>query len=481
MIIRENKICLGLVSEVSESFINQAKLCISSFRRNAGKLKNIPIVFVTNNNPLSEDDRDFFIKHFSPIEFIVKKRIDIIPPASKFNILDAIDTNSYDIMIFMDCDTVVLRELDDMLIPLINDECDFLCRMGGKTDRSCFLDIKNTLNFLGMADLPDEIPKFNSGVFAFRNNVSKIIGETAKNILPKILNKNHLENMWMGEQCAFALSVTMENIKWKYLDEIYNSWGNLEDIRILHCFKSRYKFNRNDMFRDFNNWKNGYGEIIGERLLLAEIESYLTDFPQKEVKKYSGNCAMMCIPKNACVSVSNFTKENNIKNYPHHRGDNKNPERIKMLHSHDMIFCILRNPIDRVMSAYYYLSNGGRNAYDEKDWERYCSKYENIEDFILNGLETAKNEQIHFHSQQSWLVDSNGNVPLERIEFLKFESLDDDLRTFSEKYGFKYSTLKHENESDKQFNVLSEKSLNKIRELYSEDYELYRINFDTSG
>jgi hypothetical protein len=197
------------------------------------------------------------------------------------------------------------------------------------------------------------------------------------------------------------------------------------------------------------------------------------------MKKYSGNCAMMCIPKNACISLSLFTNENNIKNYPHNRGDNKNPERVKRLHSHDMIFCVLRNPMDRVISAYYYLYNGGRNAYDKRDWEKYCSKYENIEEFILNGMEVAKNEQIHFHSQESWLMDSCGKVPIENIEFLRFESLNDDLKKFSEKYGFKYSTVEHKNKSNKKSNILSEKSLNKIRELYQEDYELYRINFDT--
>jgi hypothetical protein len=305
---QNNKICLGLVSEITESFINQAKLCISSFRRNAGKMKNIPIIFVTNNKPLTDDDRDFFIKHFSPIEFIVKKRIDIIPPASKFNILDAVDSGSYDVMIYMDCDTVVLRELDDMLTPLLTGDCDFLCRRGGDTDRSCFLDIKNTLNCLGFVDHPEELPKFNTGVFAFRSNISEIVGKTAKDILPKILNKNHLQSMWMGEQCAFALAVIMENIKWAYLDEIYNSWGNLDNIRILHCFKSRYKFNRTDMFRDFNNWRNNYGEIIGERLLIEEIEKFIKDFVKK-TPVYVIYVEELQYRKNA---ILNSAKENNV-------------------------------------------------------------------------------------------------------------------------------------------------------------------------
>jgi len=29
------------------------------------------------------------------------------------------------------------------------------------------------------------------------------------------------------------------------------------------------------MFRDFNNWRNNYGEIIGERLLIEEIEKFI--------------------------------------------------------------------------------------------------------------------------------------------------------------------------------------------------------------
>ena len=280
--IKEPKIFLGIVSETSEKFINQVKLCISSFRRNAGNIKNIPIVIVTNNTSLEENDRKFFENNFSPIIFTTKPRINIIPPASKLNIFESLEMNSYDIILYMDCDTVVLRPLDGMLSPILNDECDFLCRRGGNSDRGCFVDIENTINFLNCGDskcfVSEERPKFNTGVFAFRNTIADKLKKSSNRILPMILNREHIRSNWMGEQCSIALSCVENDIRVSYLDEIYNSWGNLEDIRILHCFKSRYKFDRKNMFENFDEWKNNYGSIIGEKLLIEEIEKFIKDF-----------------------------------------------------------------------------------------------------------------------------------------------------------------------------------------------------------
>jgi hypothetical protein len=255
---------------------------LSSFRRNAGSLKDIPIVFITNDHPLKDKDEKFFKEHFSPITFVVKPRIKIIPPASKLNIFESLEMDSYDIMLFMDCDTVVLRPLDDMLSPILNDECDFLCRRGGDSDRGCFVDIENTINFLNCGDskcfVNEERPKFNTGVFAFRNTIADKLKKSSNRILPIILNREHIRSNWMGEQCSIALSCIENDIRVSYLDEIYNSWGNLEDIRILHCFKSRYKFDRKNMFENLDEWKNNYGSIIGEKLLIEEIEKFIKDF-----------------------------------------------------------------------------------------------------------------------------------------------------------------------------------------------------------
>jgi hypothetical protein len=279
-----NKITLVLISENNTEFINQSKLCLFSFRQNAGKIKDIPIIFITNENPLSDENKIFFETNFNPIKFVVGKNVIKRPlHAAKWQVFDAVLENESDITIFMDCDTVVLKSLDDMLNPILNDGYDFICRRGGETDRSNIKNIENTMNFLGIGDSSCfaehngelERPKFNSGVFVFKTNLGKKIGEDCKKILPIVMNKDHILAHWVCEQFVVALSCIKNNLKVYYMDEVYNSWGNLPDIKILHCFKSRYKFNRKNMFRDFNNWRNNYGEIIGERLLIEEIEKFI--------------------------------------------------------------------------------------------------------------------------------------------------------------------------------------------------------------
>lgn len=280
------KITLVLVSENNTKFVNQSKLCLFSFRQNAGKIKDIPIIFITNENPLNEKDKIFFETNFNPIKFVVGRNVIKRPPhAAKLQVFDTVLENESDIIIFMDCDTVVLKSLDDMLYPILNDGYDFICRRGGETDRSNIKNIENTMNFLGIGDSSCflehngelERPKFNSGVFAFKNKLGGKIGKYCKQILPIIMNKDHISASWGSEQFSIALSCIKNDLKVYYLDEIYNSWGNLEDIKILHCFKSRYKFSRERMFVDFDKWKHNYQtvDVPGEGMLIETVKKFI--------------------------------------------------------------------------------------------------------------------------------------------------------------------------------------------------------------
>jgi len=74
------------------------------------------------------------------------------------------------------------------------------------------------------------------------------------------------------EQGAIALSCIKAGVSVGYLDEVYNSWGNL-DFRILHCFKSAYKFDRAEMYSESaNGWLEEYArsDLTG-KVFLSEI------------------------------------------------------------------------------------------------------------------------------------------------------------------------------------------------------------------
>ena len=61
-------------------------------------------------------------------------------------------------------------------------------------------------------------------------------------------------------------------------------------------------------------------------------------------------------------------------------------------------FSFVRNPWDRLISAYKYLANGGNNPRDLKDYESLFSRYKNFRNTILNWDESFFN-QIHFKPQ----------------------------------------------------------------------------------
>lgn len=69
-------------------------------------------------------------------------------------------------------------------------------------------------------------------------------------------------------------------------------------------------------------------------------------------------------------------------------------------------FTFSRNPYDRFVSAYEYLRKGGNNSHDLLFKEEVIDKYENFEDFVLNGF-TQKPEiqnHIHFRKQTDFLL-----------------------------------------------------------------------------
>ncbi|MBX9686424.1 MAG: hypothetical protein K2X27_06950 [Candidatus Obscuribacterales bacterium] len=299
------KIHLGMVSETTSSFLNQVTLCLFSLRRNGGALSDIPVTLITNNDPLSEDVASFFRKHFSPIEFRTFPRLGAIAQTSKLSVFYAIDPSEYDVLMYLDCDTVVRKSLDNILDPIRSGEAQFLCRRGGLTDRNRFVDFDSLVTrFCGteaagkiVYEGEKEWPMFNSGVFlasseavrAIRRDAIdftysiydewlRISGVEGLPVLRKLFRLNLLPSRqkvresWTIEQGALALSCIKAAVPVQYLDEIYNSWGNL-DFRILHCFKSAYKFDRAEMYSpNAETWLSDYSnsDLLG-KVFLAEM------------------------------------------------------------------------------------------------------------------------------------------------------------------------------------------------------------------
>ena len=134
----------------------------------------------------------------------------------------------------------------------------------------------------------------------------------------------------------------------------------------------------------------------------------------------------MRIPKAASGSVTRALKHKKAKIITH---DIKNPNYLSMaeymkvdVHK-KFAFTFVRNPWDRLVSAFFYLNKGGVMPGDKDDYEKYLKKYGG--DFTLFVHEAFKTDeifnQLHIRPQFEWITDDNDKLVTDFVG--KFETL----------------------------------------------------------
>lgn len=141
-------------------------------------------------------------------------------------------------------------------------------------------------------------------------------------------------------------------------------------------------------------------------------------------------------------------------------------------------FAFVRNPWDRVVSAYFYLSKGGRNSSDKKWADEVLSEYDDFNTFVLEWL-TPQNIYTwnHFVPQTDFIFDKQDQM---KVDFCgKFESLNEDFLTVSKRLGAD-KNLKNINKSSRgsysQYYTEQTKAI--VAEVYERDIRLLGYTFD---
>ncbi len=143
-------------------------------------------------------------------------------------------------------------------------------------------------------------------------------------------------------------------------------------------------------------------------------------------------------------------------------------------------FAIVRDPYTRLVSAYTYLSRGGKTEYDRKFQEQHLEGIESFEQFVLEWLtpETILLGQ-HFRPQTSFVCD-RGKVA---VDFLgRFENLQEDFAHIARTLGVNDETsgepiqLPHVNKTGRKRSAesfLTPEVCAKMAELYASDFEAF--------
>ncbi|WP_051692667.1 sulfotransferase family 2 domain-containing protein [Marinobacterium lacunae] len=134
-------------------------------------------------------------------------------------------------------------------------------------------------------------------------------------------------------------------------------------------------------------------------------------------------------------------------------------------------FTFVRNPNARVESAYNFLKNGGMNSTDDIFAQKKISLFEDVNDFVVNGLakDFSIQKWIHFIPQYRFL-EYKGCL---HVDFIgRFENIDKDFKYISMNLGLK-GDLPELNKQIPSDSKLNPEAKNILRKIYHKDFEYF--------
>ncbi|MBK0382514.1 adenylyl-sulfate kinase [Pedobacter sp. SD-b] len=144
-------------------------------------------------------------------------------------------------------------------------------------------------------------------------------------------------------------------------------------------------------------------------------------------------------------------------------------------------FTFVRNPWDRLVSAFLFLKKGGLNEADKLWSENNLKDYHDFESFVKNWV-NEKNifSYVHFIPQHYFLC-VNGSKPL--VDFIgKYENIEIDFKYVADKLNIKAPLQKlNVNETKNHYsNYYNEETISIVKDVYKRDIELFDYSFDYS-
>lgn len=187
-------------------------------------------------------------------------------------------------------------------------------------------------------------------------------------------------------------------------------------------------------------------------------------------------------PRTGSNSIGTVCRNYGIECHGHNRRGN-----YKFLYDRDdiegrFVFCVVRNPIERFVSCYNWLNQGGRNKRDKADAMKF-GPFKGINEFIERNLDMKDPNilrQAHFTPMSDYLCDRKGNVIPSLI--FKFEELEASQKSVLNLIGSSEIQLPKNHQLSPQMDESSReeiqpRSLALLKKCYFRDFELFYPNY----
>jgi hypothetical protein len=143
-------------------------------------------------------------------------------------------------------------------------------------------------------------------------------------------------------------------------------------------------------------------------------------------------------------------------------------------------FTFVRNPWDRLYSAYSFLKEGGWNDSDSLWAEKNLGEIDDFQEFVCEWLSEEKlNSHIHLWPQSKFVCDRYNHPIVNYLGY--FETIQDDFKIILNKLKLPERDLKHTNSSKRirYTDVYTADMIDKVSHLYCQDIVNFGYSFES--
>lgn len=143
-------------------------------------------------------------------------------------------------------------------------------------------------------------------------------------------------------------------------------------------------------------------------------------------------------------------------------------------------FAFVRNPWDRLFSAYSFLRRGGRNEHDAAWAKRHLVRYEGFDEFVRGWVKEENIRRgLHFRPQLDFLRSSGDRIEVDYVGY--FERIDEDYEEIRRRIGTggpleAANVTKGRKKDYRDFYDQESKAI--VANVYRQDIETFGYTFD---
>ncbi len=221
-------------------------------------------------------------------------------------------------------------------------------------------------------------------------------------------------------------------------------------------------------------WKRKLANLLPWPIQKRIIRNLWIDPYQDIHDKYQA--IFIHVPKNAGTSVCYTIFDKEVSHSPLLNYKAHNEEKFENYYK----FTFVRNPWDRLVSAFTFLKQGGMIREDKKWAEKHLSRFDSFSEFVTALQSHSFRKKVlrwnHFKPQYTFLINENGEIGVDFVG--RYENLYEDFEVVRRKLRTK-DQLRHLNETKKRdYREYYDKQLRQIvSDIYKKDIELFNYKF----